>query len=62
MPIAEHIIMDEEDARAALVAENKQLKEKLAKYYREGKFSKKDTREINLQRMRVEGYVERLMK
>ena len=32
MPIAEHIIMDEEDARAALVAENKQLKEKLAKY------------------------------
>ncbi len=62
MPIAEHIIMDEEDARAALVAENKQLKEKLVKYYREGKFSKKDTREINLQRMRVEGYVERLMK
>lgn len=31
MPIAEHIIMDEEDARAALVAENKQLKEKLGK-------------------------------
>ncbi len=34
MPIAEHIIMDEEDARAALVAENKQLKEKLGKAMR----------------------------
>ena len=31
MPIAKHIIMDEEDARAALVEENKQLKEKLGK-------------------------------
>lgn len=53
--------MDEEDARAALVAENKQLKEKLAKL-REGKFSKKDAHEINLQRIRIEGHVERLMK
>ena len=61
MPIAEHIIMDEEDARAALDAENKQLKEKLAKL-REGKFSKKDAHEINLQRIRIEGHVERLMK
>ena len=34
MPIAKHIIMDEEDARAALVEENKQLKEKLGKAMR----------------------------
>jgi len=43
MPIAKNIIiMDEEDARAALVEENKQLKEKLGKAMRKIKSLNKE--------------------